>query len=46
MGIYDIAWMVMIVVGALYILYRSLWKKKGHCVGCDSKTCELRRAKM
>jgi hypothetical protein len=41
MGIADIIWMVLIIAGALYILYRSLWKKKGHCPGCDSETCDV-----
>jgi hypothetical protein len=36
MGFVDIALMVLIVGGALYLLYRSLWKKKGYCHGCDS----------
>jgi hypothetical protein len=22
--------------GAIYLLYRSIWKKGGHCSGCDS----------
>ncbi|MFO0751820.1 MAG: FeoB-associated Cys-rich membrane protein [Thermodesulfovibrionales bacterium] len=36
----DVIWMAVIVAGALYLLYRSVWKKKGHCQGCDSGTCD------
>ncbi|MBZ0157829.1 MAG: FeoB-associated Cys-rich membrane protein [Alphaproteobacteria bacterium] len=36
----DAIWMVVIIAGALYLLYRSLWKKKGHCQGCDSGVCD------
>lgn len=40
MGFTDIVWMTAIIGGAVYLLYRSLWKKKGHCQGCESGTCE------
>jgi hypothetical protein len=40
MGFTDIAFMILIIGGAFYLLYRSLWKKKGHCPGCDSETCD------
>jgi hypothetical protein len=43
MGFTDIIWMVIIIGGALYLLYRSLWKKKGHCPGCESGTCDMSR---
>jgi len=36
MGIVDIVLIVVIVGGAAYLLYRSLWKKKGYCPGCDT----------
>jgi hypothetical protein len=36
MGIVDVVLIVMIVGGAVYLLYRSLWKKKGYCAGCDT----------
>jgi hypothetical protein len=39
MGFVDVALMAVIIAGAVYLLYRSLWKKKGHCPGCDSETC-------
>ncbi len=42
MEIYDVIWMAMIVGGALYLLYRSVWKKKGHCGGCSSSSCGMR----
>lgn len=40
MGQFDIVLMLLIVAGALWILYRSLWKKKGHCHGCGSCGCD------
>jgi len=40
MSFVDIALMVVIIGGAIYLLYRSVWKKKGHCPGCDSGACE------
>jgi hypothetical protein len=46
MGLSDMIWMGLILSGALYLLYRSVWKKKGHCAGCDSRTCELRIRKQ
>ncbi len=42
MGFVDIALMAVIVGGAVYLLYRSLWKKKGHCPGCDVETRETK----
>jgi len=36
MGFVDIVLSVLIVGGAICLLYRSLWKKKGYCHGCDS----------
>ncbi len=39
MGFTDIFWMALIIIGAVYLLYRSLWIKKGHCQGCDSGAC-------
>jgi hypothetical protein len=35
MGFVDIVLIVLIVGGAVYLLYRSIWKKKGYCHGCD-----------
>jgi hypothetical protein len=34
MGIVDYVLIGLIVGGAIYLLYRSLWKKKGYCHGC------------
>ena len=31
-----LTWIVLIVGGAVYLLYRSLWKKKSYCTGCDT----------
>ena len=36
MGIVDVVLIVVIVGGAVYLLYRSLWKKRGYCTGCDT----------
>ena len=43
MGFTDIILMIAIIGGALYLLYRSLWKKKGHCSGCEVGTCEMKK---
>lgn len=40
MGIADIIIAAVILAGAAYLLYRSVWKKKGHCCGCDSGCCD------
>ncbi len=46
MGISDVILMVLIIGGAVYLLYHSLWKKKGGCAGCcDSGECETDRKK-
>ncbi len=39
----DIVLMTGIVIGCLYLLYRSVWKKKGHCCGCDAGPCTGRK---
>lgn len=41
MGISDMIIAAVILSGAFYLLYRSLWKKKGHCSGsgCCSESC-------
>jgi hypothetical protein len=35
MGIVDTVLIALIIGGAAYLLYRSLWKKRGYCPGCD-----------
>lgn len=45
MGFTDIVLMAVIIAGAIYVLYRSLWKKKGHCAGCESGTCDVGKNK-
>ncbi|MGE5895002.1 MAG: FeoB-associated Cys-rich membrane protein [bacterium] len=40
MAFTDILLMALIIAGAVYLLYRSVWKKKGHCPGCNSGTCK------
>ncbi len=34
--------MIFILSGAAYLLYRSVWKKQGHCPGCDVGTCTVK----
>jgi hypothetical protein len=34
-----------IVLGAVYLIYRALWKKQGYCPGCDAHTCGGRQQK-
>jgi hypothetical protein len=36
MGIVDYVLIGLIVTGAVYLLYRSIWKKRGYCSGCSS----------
>ncbi len=39
MDMADYFWVTVIVSGAVYILYRSVFKKKGGCHGCSAGTC-------
>jgi hypothetical protein len=39
MGFADVVVMILIISGAFYLLYRSVWKKQGHCSGCDTGAC-------
>lgn len=43
MGLIDILLMTAIIGGAVYMLYRSIWKKKGHCSGCNDMTCHIKK---
>ncbi|MFI5294331.1 MAG: FeoB-associated Cys-rich membrane protein [Thermodesulfovibrionales bacterium] len=45
MGLKDVLLMALIIGGAVYLLYRSIWKNKGHCSGCGSETCNLKKTK-
>ncbi|MCL6558151.1 MAG: FeoB-associated Cys-rich membrane protein [Firmicutes bacterium] len=45
MSVVDILLMGLIMAGALYLLYRSLWKKKGHCPGCDTGACHADKSR-
>lgn len=36
MGFADIVFAGLIVGGAVYLLYRSIWKKRGYCTGCTT----------
>jgi len=31
----DLLIAAFLVAGSCYVVYRSLWKKKGHCHGCS-----------
>ena len=44
MSIADIVVMVLIIAGSFYLLYRSVWKKQGHCPGCDAGACPSTRS--
>ncbi|MBI5787545.1 MAG: FeoB-associated Cys-rich membrane protein [Candidatus Schekmanbacteria bacterium] len=45
MKITDIILSIIIIAGALFLLYRSLFKKKGYCPGCDHGDCKSKTAK-
>ncbi len=34
-----------ILIGAVYLLYRSIWKKRGYCIGCEAHNCGVREQK-
>lgn len=42
MGLTDLIWLVLIVGGTGYLLYRSFWKSKGQCACCSVKDCGKR----
>jgi len=42
MGVFDIFLMSVILGGAFWLLYHSLWKKKGCCQGCNGEACSKR----
>ncbi len=46
MGFVDYLLMGFIISGAVYILYRSFWKKKGQCSGCETGTCDIKTIKL
>jgi hypothetical protein len=39
MGFWDYILIGLIAAGSVYVLYRSVWKKKGHCCGCSRDGC-------
>ncbi|HWI41487.1 MAG TPA: FeoB-associated Cys-rich membrane protein [Verrucomicrobiae bacterium] len=43
MGFADLLIMAVILAASGYLLYRSLWKKKGHCQGCSDHGCSSRK---
>jgi hypothetical protein len=38
----DVILIGVIVIGAVYVIYRSIWKKGCSCPGCDSRTCPMK----
>jgi len=45
MTIIDIIVALLIFFGAVYLLYFSICKRKGHCSGCASGVCKVRKTK-
>jgi hypothetical protein len=39
----DVVWAASILGGSAYLLYRSLWKRKGACSGCSAGGCAVDR---
>ncbi|MDD2310401.1 MAG: FeoB-associated Cys-rich membrane protein [Desulfuromonadaceae bacterium] len=42
MGLFDVCLMMLIAGGAVWLLYHSLWKKKGCCGSCNGTSCKGR----
>ncbi len=42
MKVWEIILAGAIILGALYLLYRSIWKRQGFCPGCTSEPCSTR----
>lgn len=40
MGTADMIIAAAILGVAAWLLYRSVWKKKGHCHGCEGGCCD------
>jgi hypothetical protein len=38
-GAADLVIAGLVLAGALYLLYRSMWKRGGGCHGCDGAAC-------
>ncbi|NTU48360.1 MAG: FeoB-associated Cys-rich membrane protein [Syntrophobacteraceae bacterium] len=45
MGISDSIIAAVILAGAVYLMYHSVWKKKGHCQGCSDGVCASGKVK-
>ena len=43
MGTADLMLMLAILGGTLWLLYRSLWKSRGKCPGCQGSGCSGKR---
>jgi hypothetical protein len=46
MGWLDTLLAGAIIAGALYLLYRSIWKKRGYCPGCSGGSCSEKPKKL
>ncbi len=46
MGISDIIIAVIILAGTVYLLYYSIWKRKGHCHGCGERGCSGKKLRF
>ena len=42
MSVFDIVLIILILCGAFYMVYRSVFRKKNHCGDCSSQNCEKR----
>jgi hypothetical protein len=42
MSLADAVWLLLIGAATVYLLYRSLWKKRGHCHGCGG-SCDTKK---
>ncbi|MDO9307534.1 MAG: FeoB-associated Cys-rich membrane protein [Deltaproteobacteria bacterium] len=40
MGVFDGILATLILAGAFWLLYHSLWKRQGHCRGCERSVCD------
>jgi hypothetical protein len=39
----DVITTIVILAGAVFLLYRSIWKKNGSCHGCANGACRAPR---
>lgn len=47
MGLVDWIWLIAILVGSGWLLYRFLWKNKGHCHnGCTGQCSDKKHGQL